>query len=38
MDLTWPVIGLREVVNLSTTFFIQRFYTFFYFFHKKRVF
>src|SRR6218665_444344 len=28
--------GLRDVVNLSTTFFIQRFFTFFYFFIKTR--
>ena len=30
--------GLRDVVNLSTTFFIQRCFCVFYFFHKKRVF
>ena len=29
---------LINFVNLSTTFFIQRFLTFFYYFHKKRVF
>jgi len=29
---------LRDVVNLSTAFFIQRFFNVFYFFHKKRVF
>src|SRR6218665_638936 len=28
--------GLRDVVNLSTTFFIQRFFTFFIFFIKTR--
>ena len=28
--------GLRDVVNLSTTFFIQRFFTFFIFFIKAR--
>ena len=30
--------GLINFVDLSTTFFIQRFFTFFIFFHKKRVF
>src|SRR6218665_150705 len=30
--------GLINFVNLSTTFFIQRFLTCFYYFHKKRVF
>src|SRR6218665_3319634 len=30
--------GLRDVVNLSTTFFIQRFFTFFILFIKKRFF
>src|SRR6218665_1723241 len=30
--------GLRDVVNLSTTFFIQRFFTFFIFLHKNAFF
>jgi len=30
--------GLINFVNLSTTFIIQLFIKFFYFFHKKRVF
>src|SRR6218665_1593349 len=31
-------LGLRDIVNLSTTFFIQRFFFVFYFFHKNALF